>query len=128
MEKNHGTKQALQHILLNMVKTLLCSYVVTGILLLALTVLLYKAGISEENVNAGIILIYVISTFSGGFVLGKLTGRKKFLWGLMAGIIYYLLLLIISFGVYHTVQLEFPGAAAAFFLCAGGGMLGGMIS
>ena len=55
-----------------MVKSLLAAYVVTGIFLLILTLLLYKMGLSEQNVNIGVILIYVIATFSGGFVMGKL--------------------------------------------------------
>ena len=67
------------------VKSLLCGYIVTGFLLLILALMLYKLGLSEQNVNAGIVLIYVISTFSAGFVLGKLAGKRKFLWGLFAG-------------------------------------------
>ena len=111
-----------------MLKALLCAYVVTGIMLLLLTVLLYKAGLSEENVNAGIILTYVISTFAGGFVIGKLTGVKRFLWGLLAGILYFVLLLLISLGVYHSLQGETGNLLTTFLLCAGGGMLGGMVS
>lgn len=119
-----GTEQAA----VRMLKSLLCAYVVTGIMLLILTLLLYKAGLSEENVNAGIILTYVISTFAGGFVIGKLTGVKKFLWGLLAGILYFVLLLLISLGVYHSVQGELMNLLTTFLLCAGGGMLGGMVS
>ena len=119
-----GTEQAV----VRMLKSLLCAYVVTGIMLLILTLLLYKAGLSEENVNAGIILTYVISTFAGGFVIGKLTGVKKFLWGLLAGILYFVLLLLISLGVYHSVQGELMNLLTTFLLCAGGGMLGGMVS
>ncbi|WP_242972426.1 TIGR04086 family membrane protein [Lachnoclostridium sp. An169] len=111
-----------------MIKSLLCAYVVTGIFLLILTLLLYKMGLSEENVNAGITLIYVISTFAGGFVMGKLTGSRKFLWGLLAGILYFLLLVLISLGLYHSLQSEISGLITTFLLCAGGGMLGGMIA
>lgn len=113
---------------MDMIKAQLCAYAVTGILLAILAVLLYKAGLSEENVNAGIMLIYAVSTFSGGFVIGKLTGAKKFLWGLLAGVLYFVLLLLISFGIWHTLQGVPAETAAAFVLCAGGGMLGGMVS
>ena len=78
------------------VKSLLCGYIVTGFLLLILALMLYKLGLSEQNVNAGIVLIYVISTFSAGFVLGKLAGKRKFLWGLFAGITYFVLLMLIT--------------------------------
>ena len=111
-----------------MLKALLCAYAVTGIMLMLLTVLLYKAGLSEENVNAGSILTYVIGTFAGGCVIGKITGVKRFLWGLLAGILYFVLLLLISLGVYHSLQGEAGNLLTTFLLCAGGGMLGGMVS
>ncbi len=128
MEKKNGGRQIIEQRGADILKSLLCAYVVTGILLLVLTLLLYKAGLSEENVNAGIILIYVISTFSGGFVIGKLTGTRKFLWGLLLGVIYFVLLLLISLGIYHSFQADLMNLATTFLLCAGGGMLGGMIS
>lgn len=128
MEKKNGGRQIIEQRGADILKALLCAYVVTGILLLVLTLLLYKAGLSEENVNAGIILIYVISTFSGGFVIGKLTGTRKFLWGLLLGVIYFVLLLLISLGIYHSFQADLMNLATTFLLCAGGGMLGGMIS
>ncbi len=128
MEKKTGTRAGLERKILWMVKALLCAYVVTGIMLLILTVLLYKLGLSEENVNAGIILIYVISTFSGGFVIGKFAKIRKFLWGLLAGVLYFILLLLISLGIYHSLQGEAVHLVTTFLLCAGGGMLGGMVS
>lgn len=128
MEKKNGGRQIIEQRGADILKALLCAYVVTGILLLVLTLLLYKAGLSEENVNAGIILVYVISTFSGGFVIGKLTGMRKFLWGLLLGVIYFVLLLLISLGIYHSLQADVMNLVTTFLLCAGGGMLGGMIS
>ena len=128
MEKKTGTRAGLERKILWMVKALLCAYVVTGIMLLILTVLLYKLGLSEENVNAGIILIYVISTFSGGFMICKFAKIRKFLWGLLAGVLYFILLLLISLGIYHSLRGEAVHLVTTFLLCAGGGMLGGMVS
>ena len=68
MEKKAAGRQGIEQVAVHMVKAILCAYIVTGIMLLVLTLLLYKMGLSEQNVNAGIILTYVISTFSGGFV------------------------------------------------------------
>ena len=128
MEKKAAGRQGIGQAAIQMVKALLCAYVMTGVILLVLTLLLYKMGLSEENVNAGIILTYVISTFSGGFVIGKLMGKRKFLWGLLAGVAYFVLLLLISLGVYHSLQVAMMNLLTTFFLCAGGGMLGGMVS
>ena len=57
-----------------------------------------------------------------------MTGTRKFLWGLLTGILYFVLLLLISLGVYHSLQSEPVSLLTTFLLCAGGGMLGGMIA
>ena len=128
MEKKAAGRQGIEQVAVHMVKAILCAYIVTGIMLLVLTLLLYKMGLSEQNVNAGIILTYVISTFSGGFVAGKLMKRRKFLWGLLLGVLYFVLLLVISIGVYHSLDGEMVNLLSTFALCVGGGMLGGMVS
>lgn len=120
MEK--GT-QAIQ-----ILKALLASYLVTGILLFVLTLLLYKFEWDEQMVTAGIIVIYVLSTFVGGFILGKLKKVRKFLWGLIIGVLYFVLLFLISFGVYRSFDGNGTNVITALLLCAGGGMLGGMLA
>lgn len=109
-------------------KALLVSYVVTGILLLILAMLLYKFDLDEKSVSAGIIAIYVASTLIGGLVLGKMAKVRRFLWGVGLGIAYFALLLLISLGVYHTLEGNGTNVMTTFILCAGGGMIGGMIS
>ena len=110
------------------VKALLASFIVTGILLFILTFLLYKFDWDEQKVTAGIVAIYVISTFVGGFILGKLKRVRKFLWGLIMGVSYFALLFIISFGVYRSFEGNGTNVITTFLLCAGGGMLGGMLA
>ena len=127
-EKITGGRRDIAKRAVQGMKALLCAYIVTGILLLVLALLLYKLGITEQQVDAGIILIYVIATFSGGFVMGKLTGSRKFLWGLLMGVSYFILLTVISLGIYHTIQEDAAGIATTLALCAGGGMLGGMMA
>lgn len=113
---------------IQIMKALLASYIVTGILLFILTLLLYKFQWDEQMITAGIIAIYVISTFAGGFILGKLKGTRKFLWGLIMGILYFLLLFLISFGIYRSFDGNGTNVLTTLLLCMGGGMLGGMIA
>lgn len=119
-----GTGKQMSQIL----KSLLCAYVLTGILLLVLAGLLYKLNLDEGKVAAGIIAIYVLSTFVGGFIAGKLLKERKFLWGLTVGILYFGLLLFVSLGLYRSLQGGGANILTTFLLCAGGGMLGGMLS
>ena len=109
-------------------QALLVSYIITGILLLVLAVLLYKLNLDKGKVTAGITGIYVVSAIAGGFLIGKLQKVRKFIWGLMLGILYFLLLVLVSFGVYHTLQGDVMQIVTTLVLCAAGGMLGGMLS
>ena len=85
-------------------KSLLAAYLVTGILLVLLTFLLYQFELDEQKVTAGIVVIYVVSTFVGGLILGKLTKVKRFAWGLTLGVVYFVLLLLISLGIYRGMN------------------------
>ncbi|MGN1166637.1 MAG: TIGR04086 family membrane protein [Lachnospiraceae bacterium] len=109
-------------------KSLLTSYIVTGILLVILAMLLYKFELNEKIVSAAIVGIYVISTLIGGFIIGKLMKVRRFLWGMGIGILYFALLLLITLGVYRTLNGNSANLLTTFILCAGGGMAGGMIS
>lgn len=110
------------------IKSLLASYIVTGILLLVLTFFMYKFELNEKIVSAAIVGIYVVSTLIGGMIIGKLTKSKRYLWGMVLGIIYFVLLLLITFGVYRTLNGDSVSIVTSLILCAGGGMTGGMIS
>ena len=111
-----------------MVKALLAAYVVTGILLIILALALYKFELNEGAVTAGVTAVYLISTFTGGLVVGKLAKVRRFLWGIVLGILYFALLLLVTVGIYRTFHGSSTEILVTFALCAGGGMTGGMIS
>lgn len=111
-----------------MIKALLASYIMTGILLLILTFFMYKFELNEKIVSAAIVGIYVVSTLVGGIIIGKLTKEKCYLWGMVLGILYFVLLLLITLGVYRTLNGDSVSIVTSLILCAGGGMTGGMIS
>ena len=109
-------------------KGLLVSYVVTGVLLLLLAMALYRLELNEKSVSAAVIVIYVLSTLVGGIVIGKLAKVRRFLWGLLLGGSYFTLLMLITLGVYHPLSGDGVHFLTTFVLCAGGGMAGAMIS
>ena len=112
---------------IQILKALLASYIVTALLLLLLTFLLYKFGLDGKKVEIGILIVYLVSAFIGGMIAGKLAGTRRFLWGTLIGILYFALLLMISIGVYRTIQGG-SSMLVSFALCVAGGMLGGMLS
>ncbi|MBQ8592054.1 MAG: TIGR04086 family membrane protein [Lachnospiraceae bacterium] len=111
-----------------LLKTLLFSYIMTGGLLLLLAFMLYQFKLQETIVSIGIIFIYIISTFLAGFITGKKFGEKKFIWGLVVGSAYFIILLIVSLCVNQGVADIANDLFTTFLMCAGSGMLGGMLS
>ena len=111
-----------------LLKSLLFSYILTGGLLLLLALLLYKAGLSQKVVSICIIVIYVLATFFAGFITGKKLKSKKFLWGALMGLTYFLVLTVISLIVNRQPGILTNSFLTTLVLCSGGGMLGGMLS
>lgn len=109
-------------------KALLASYVVTGFLLLLIAGLLYRFQMDEGKVRIGIIITYILSCFAGGFLEGKMMKSRKFLWGVLLGLLYFLIMTLVSLAVNRELQSSSSGFITAFLLCMGGGMLGGMLS
>lgn len=111
-----------------LMKNLLFSYILTGVLLALLSFVLYKAGLGEKVVSIAIIAIYVAATFFAGFLAGKKMGSRKFLWGALEGGAYFLVLVLISLAAGQDGFAAGNTFLTTLVLCAGGGMLGGMLS
>lgn len=109
-------------------KSLLISYLITAALLLLLALLLYQFSLTEKIVSVCITGIYILVTFLAGFLAGKREGSRKFLWGLLMGSMYFLILTIVSLIVNHGFGNLTSGFFTVLVLCAGSGMLGGMLS
>ena len=107
---------------------LVTMYIITGILLLLLAFLMYKADLAEPMVNGAIIAIYIISGFLGGFMMGKRTGVKKYLWGLFMGALYYGVLILVGLILHQGLSGEPVHLLSTMVLCLLSATAGGMIS
>lgn len=109
-------------------KCLLVSYILTGLLLLFLAFLLYKFSLPKQIIGIGVTIIYIASSFLGGLLLGKNMKLKKYLWGLSLGMGYFLILVILSLIINGGFQNVSGNLLLIMILCGGSGMLGGMLS
>lgn len=111
-----------------LVAVLFVMYVISGILLFLLALLLYKLELSEAVVKIAVIVIYLVAGVVGGLLMGKKMKDRKFLWGLLVGGCYFLLLFFISAIIKQGFSMEPVKVITTFILCAASGMAGGMIS
>lgn len=131
MKKKHrrGKTAGKEHTLLqSFFIAFLVSAVVSFLLLLLLACLL-EHGLPEEIwIRAGVIVIYVIACFIGGFLVGKQQKHRRLLWGLLFGSGYFLLLMVVSL-LMGNAAFHVPAAViTAAALCVGAGGLGGVCS
>lgn len=107
---------------------LLCSYALTLVILVLLAFLLFKLKLSEAVISGAIIITYTVSSFVGGFMAGKKMKRKKYIWGLLMGLAYYIVFVLLSL-IINKGDVEVSRTIlTTMILCCGGGMLGGMLS
>lgn len=110
------------------IRSIITAYIITGVLLLLTAFLLYKMEPEQSLVSIGILVIYVLSCFLGGLLAGKGIKSRKFFWGMVTGMLYFVLLLgasWISGGGIHSAMGQL---LTTLLLCVGGGMLGGMLA
>ena len=96
-------------------KSLLFAYALTGVALLLLALVLFAFDLGETAVDAGIIIIYVLACFMGGFMAGKIVRKDKYLWGVITGLAYYVLLLTVSVMAKGGWDMSVAHAVTTFF-------------
>ena len=107
-------------------KVLAVMIAVTAILLLVLAFVFYKTNLSEKGIAIGIVVIYIIANFVGGFIIGKIKNESKYRWGILVGLMFFAMLSIISLVVTGALYGSGIRALWALMCCVGGGMIGGM--
>lgn len=112
----------------SLIKSLIFSYVITLVILFLLSFLLLKLHLSESIVSIGITLSYVVSCFIGGYLAGKMSSSRRFLYGLLLGGIYFLFLTLISLAINKGIQSDATHFITVMLMCAFSGMLGGMLT
>ena len=111
-----------------LIRSTFTAYLLTAIALLLLAFGLYKFHLTEAQINLGIKAIYLFVCLISGIIAGKMAKTRRFLWGFFAGAAYFLILLAVSFLINRHLDSSGRELAFSFVMCAGSGMLGGMIS
>ncbi|MBO5279035.1 MAG: TIGR04086 family membrane protein [Lachnospiraceae bacterium] len=108
-------------------KVLVLETVISLVLLCLFALVLQKLQPSERVITTGIKLLYVIVNLIGGLLIGKIMSQKKFLWGVITGFLYFIVISLISFIVHQGFYTDLDNAVTICLLCLAGGMAGGML-
>ncbi len=114
-------------------RSLLVSYFLSALLLTILALALFQMKLSPSSVAGGVYAVYGVSCFIGGVLTGKGSGSRRFFWGLCSGLLYFLVLALMSFLLNGSLGQSAAGQDSAKLplvlgICAASGTIGGMIS
>ena len=103
-----------------LIRALLVSYMVSGLLLLALSFALYRLKLKEAQINQAVFAVYGIACLTGG--------SRRFFWGLSSGLLYFAVLFVLSQAVSHGASPISSRTATVMLLCTAAGAIGGILS
>ena len=118
----------IQSKLIPLLRTLCITYLLSGLLLVIFSFIMYKCKLQESQMKIAIYTIYTLSCFIGGFLSGKIAKKKRFLFGLLFGGVYFILLLLLSLAINQEIVQGINHLLSILAFCGIGGMVGGMIS
>lgn len=111
---------------IRLIKTTLAAYIVTAIMLLLLSYLMYKYEISGTALNVGLVLTYIIPNFMAGLITGKMMKEKRLLWGVVSGIMYMIVYVLVNLIIGDSVTIG--KILLPLIISVTGAALGGIVS
>lgn len=117
-----------RRVMVKLLLTFLAMVILTALLLLIGAVLVYYVELSAQIAKLVITVVYILVGLSGGFMIGKLMKTRKFLWGIVIGLCYFVVLVLVSLGVNGAAAIDVIQMLITFVLLIASSMIGGMIS
>lgn len=108
-------------------RSLMISYLLSGIFLLLLSFALYQLRLKESVINGSVFGIYLLACLIGGFLSGHAIRSRRFFWGLLTGFCYFCVLFVVSCALNGTGLPSVSHAASVLACCSASGMAGGMM-
>ncbi len=127
MKQNRSHNNQLINSVKLFLTTTLTAIIIAAVLLVLSAFLLEKMGLSEGQVQILVYIIYLLSAMGAGLIAGKLKREKKFMWGALSGVVWFVVVFIASM-ILNRMSIDASALFPAVVCMVGGGMLGGMLA
>jgi len=102
----------------------LVGYAITAIILLGYSMLITYTTVSEQNLPMVVAVATLLSVIVAGYDAAKGAENRGWLWGMAAGLIYILVLIILMMNVLERFAPDTRTVTSIVLALAGGGMGG----
>ena len=110
----------------SVISGVLVAYAITCIVFIAYAILLTYTNVSEANISLIVTITSIVAVVVAGFDAAKGANSKGWLWGMIAGVFYAVILLSIMTWVQRGFSMDSRATTLLILSIAGGG-LGGVI-
>ena len=104
------------------------SLLISGILIAIGAYFMLSGKMTGNTERIFVNAVRILSCFSGGFFCGRKNKKRGFLWGLLAGLLYFLVLMLLRPLAGASLLTDTFKIATVLITCLASGMLGGMCS
>lgn len=113
---------------LNVSKAILLSYIASAIALVVLAFIMYKSGLTKSQVEIGVKVIYILSSFLAGLTIALKEKRRRLFWGMAMGAAYMAIIIIISLILNKGVIEHVTGMLINAAICVVSGGVGALLT
>ena len=117
----------MKKIIITIVKETLVQMVISVLLIAMAAFVVLRISPSESIIKGMILVIYGISALVGGIILGKVMEKRKFLWGAMAGGLYFVIILLVALAAKGSLSAGTIGITSGIIVSLAAGTIGGML-
>lgn len=118
----------MNKIVVTFIKETLIEVLISTVLLAIISFIILKMMPGIAIVKIMILAVYCISTFAGGYIMGSVMNRRKFIWGALAGLVYFIIIFLGALIVKGEIPQGTIGVTEGLVASVLAGMIGGMIS
>lgn len=125
-ERNNLQDKKDNHIILSLTKGTVIAYFITTLVFIIYGILLTYTDTTQENMQMIVMLTTVISVLISGFIVARGINSNGLLYGMISGIIYAIIMIMIAFCVLPIITFNFKLIMILILsICSGG--VGGII-
>ena len=110
----------------SLVSGVLVGYAITCIIFLAYSILITYTSLTDDKMPLVVAGATLVSVIVAGFDAARGAENKGWFWGIMAGLIYAVILMLIMMTVLNNFKVD-SRTVTVLVLCIAGGGLGGVV-
>ena len=112
--------------IVSLTKEVIFSYLITAIVFIVYGILLTYTETTEKNIQIVVMITTVLSVLIGGIISSKGVSKRGLMFGMLVGIIYSIIMIMISFCVLPTIKITSKMIMIIILSISAGG-IGGII-